>query len=115
MTVVEQLRALLAKATPGPWGRHVVGDFGHVWLVSGPDDAFVAEKIGPNDAELIAAMHAALPALLDVAEAAGDFFSLSKGGSCTGFCNGVCAQHRLQMALAKLSDSMVPNVIGDEK
>lgn len=66
MTDTTKLRELLAKATPGPWrtlsapGRHLV----HTPRLHG-HSAACGER---EDADLIAAMHAALPALLDAAD-----------------------------------------------
>jgi hypothetical protein len=82
MTTTKRLRALLAEATPGPWR---FGD-------AHPDELVVADSMtlagattvvcygepddeGKADAALIAAAVNALPALLDVAEAARDYLA----------------------------------------
>jgi hypothetical protein len=77
MTPIEQLRELMARATPGPWAMSLCSDHLHVRDVSG----LSCEKIrGANhevikttpsiDAALIVLVHASLPALLAVVEAA---------------------------------------------
>lgn len=69
---INELKALLAKATPGPWERAWGND-------TGPNDDYYVEwdEVGPvqvhgknssADADLITAMHAALPRLLALAE-----------------------------------------------
>jgi len=69
----DQLRALHGSSTPGPWevgvGGGVVYAREHVpgWGVADVRDG---ADTGLSDAELIAAMRNALPALLGVAEAA---------------------------------------------
>jgi hypothetical protein len=81
VTIIERLRALLAEATPGPWAWTETG--GPFALVMGPDgDELVHVRmnlgLGSNpdrDAALIAAAVNALPALLDVAEAARDYLA----------------------------------------
>lgn len=74
---IEELRALLAKATPGPWGQHLVDDttiiaengfeIGSTWPDGGIDDdrdfSAPVEQHEIN-AALIVAMRNALPALL---------------------------------------------------
>jgi hypothetical protein len=65
----EELRRLLQAATPGPWhtGNIELGD-----LIYSPSGTLIAEtrlRI-PEDAALIAAAVNALPALLDVVDAA---------------------------------------------
>ena len=80
---VAELRAALAKATPGPWRTFAgVNDDG-VWAACGPEHAAdydadetnepgdVAEQAAQRDAELIALMRNALPSLLDAAERCG--------------------------------------------
>jgi hypothetical protein len=79
MKPLEELRELEAKATPGPWEAIPGGEPPHVidgqtaFDVLGPyplqDDAGGGWMTEEN-AALIAAMRNALPALLDVAEAA---------------------------------------------
>ena len=75
---VERLRALLAEATPGPW-RTSVGRRGAAALAAERPGLLLAEVFTHGDyifaerhqnADLIAAAVNALPALLDVAEAA---------------------------------------------
>ena len=73
MTTITSLRALHAAATPGPWRVGSVSPHGSddvcVHTVDGKHCiAFDCET--PNESALIAAMRNALPALLDVAEAA---------------------------------------------
>ena len=60
-----QLRELLANATPGPWGVERDGMEPSSWVT--PHGAFSHHD---PDNELIAAAVNALPALLDIAEAA---------------------------------------------
>lgn len=71
---IAELRALRESATPGPWQadewRELVSpatEYGHLVHCSSAGDAWFNRR---EDVDLIAAMHAALPALLDVAEAA---------------------------------------------
>ena len=70
MTRLAELRALLAKATPGPWrrtGRTILYSNGlHISCLT----AGSREAQDVADAELIATMRDALPALLDVVEKA---------------------------------------------
>lgn len=71
MTDTATLRALLDAATPGPWTHGPLG--WEVWNrdADGAMDTRVAGSwLLPQDAALIAAAVNALPALLDVAEAA---------------------------------------------
>ena len=75
---IEELRGLLAKATPGPWKNHLVDDttivasngfeIGTTWPGGSVYNGFVdpAEQHEIN-AALIVAMRNALPALLDLA------------------------------------------------
>lgn len=102
---LSELRALLAKATPRPWEPNTeIRGWAQVLSASG---RICGEVYHASDAALIAAAVNALPALLDVAEAA-------KFLADEDPCN--CADHAaLRRALAKLSDVMVPNVHGDEK
>ena len=91
---IEELRRLLAKATPGPWSTHLVDDttiISPTREVATTCDSVQAEREdGYNieyeqmeaDAALIVAMRSALPALLDLATA-----SLANGG---GGCGTVC-------------------------
>jgi len=82
---IAELRALLAKATPGPWavGKHksdvgVAGeDFGAGYparagtVASLYDGEYIKNPRSVEDAALIVAMRNALPALLDAAERLG--------------------------------------------
>lgn len=73
MDVVTRLREALAKATPRPWGARAHED--PQWMVLGPRGRYHAICLTSqgNDeanAALIAAAVNALPALLDVVEAA---------------------------------------------
>ncbi len=76
MIEISKLRALLAGATPGPW--YARGRF----LSRVPDNSGMGETLHTNhigttaereDAALIAAIHEALPTLLDLADAALDY------------------------------------------
>ncbi len=79
--VIARLRALHEAATPGPWfggpGESVYAGEEH------PRGSYIADTfgVGGDDAALIAAMRNALPALLDVAEAARDFADAECGGT----------------------------------
>jgi hypothetical protein len=71
-TIIEQIRAELEAATPGPW---VVGSDGRIWDVHEPvgGERCITGFAGMPlyfDGELIAHAPAYLAALLDVAEAA---------------------------------------------
>ena len=78
---IEELRGLLAKATPGPWKNHLVDDttivasngfeIGTTWPGGSVYNGFVdpAEQHEIN-AALIVAMRNAIPALLDAASRA---------------------------------------------
>ena len=81
---IAELRAALAKATPGPWRTFAgVNDDG-VWAACGPEHAAdydadetnepgdVAEQAAQRDAELIALMRNALPSLIAAAERCGE-------------------------------------------
>lgn len=90
---IEELRGLLAKATPGPWSTHLVDDttiISPTREVATTCDSVQAEREdGYNieyeqmeaDAALIVAMRSALPALLDLATA-----SLANGGEDAELC-----------------------------
>lgn len=70
---IEKLRALLEAATKGPW--EVDGDAnGDTWGRSG--SIFVGHNESNDDAALIVAAVAALPALLDVCEAAAELMAV---------------------------------------
>jgi hypothetical protein len=62
------LRELLAKATEGPWDC-CDGPDGYQHRLYGEHSHVVCEVTATSDAALIRAMHEALPALLDIAEA----------------------------------------------
>ena len=95
MSTIAELRALLAKATQGPWVARVGTDgavlkvplCGHVsvaWFGSassvGVDGAYRVDGAEANgNAALAATAINALPALLDVAEAAQRYFAARKG------------------------------------
>ena len=77
---IAELRAADAKATPGPWDVYPITATGGAYLaerthhaVGDPDapDTRLGE-VGQADAELIALMRSALPALLDAAERCGE-------------------------------------------
>ena len=76
MNAIENLRELMKKATPGPWkskvyvGAPPAADIvaGKKWITGSPTCDEASCDLG--DAELIVAMHAALPRLLAVVEAA---------------------------------------------
>ncbi len=86
---IEELRGLLAKATPGPWKNHLVDDttivasngfeIGTTWPGGSVYNGFVdpAEQHEIN-AALIVAMRNAIPALLDAASRA--LINKPKGG-----------------------------------
>ena len=90
MSDIERLRALLAEATPGPWGLD--SEFGGSrGLVIGPlpenteDPNWTTETVAfeierDADATLIAEAVNALPALLDVAEAARVYLACDGSG-----------------------------------
>lgn len=80
---IAELRALLAKATPGPWHQHVVDDttiiaeggfeIGSTWPGGGVDadrDFSAPVEQHEHNAALIVAMRNDLPDLLDAAERA---------------------------------------------
>ena len=79
MTTTDRLRALLAEATPGPWDVDDIhpdhcaqSPWGHKTVTFGPGSVALA-LMSPEDqptAALIVAAVNALPALLDVVEAA---------------------------------------------
>ena len=81
-----RLRSLLAKATPGPWRLHIepatewegavtavtaaaIGDDFPVDSAICCNTRYYPTDVTPDNQALIAAMHEALPALLDIAEA----------------------------------------------
>lgn len=64
----EALRELLAKASPRPWGRS-----GDLIDDGGPEGNVLHQCLCEEDAALIVAAINALPALLDVVEAAAAF------------------------------------------
>ena len=95
MSMIDDLRALLTKATPGPWklqkgmdgaaikapaSAHVsVAWFGAA-TASGLDGSYRISGAEANaNADLAASSISALPALLDVAEAAQRYFAARKG------------------------------------
>ena len=63
MIDVKSLRALLAEATPGPWAATQL-ESGARFLTDS-DELLIADVTRARDLDLIAAMHATLPALLD--------------------------------------------------
>lgn len=106
------LRALLAKGSPRPLRLECCGEHGrvtvpahHCFGVRGADGAYA--KSG-HDMQLHVAAVNALPALLDVAEAANEADSCFEhaGNSCHKWCDrcktGRASQFRLEAALAKL-------------
>lgn len=71
MKIIERLKELRAKATPGEWRNPngstiITPDF----VLKRDDDAYVCDMDKPQDADFIVAVVNALPALLEVAEAA---------------------------------------------
>jgi hypothetical protein len=81
MSEIERLRALLAEGTPGPWRRRcwpsptrmveiIAAEKPPIVPWSGFDDSSRTKKGHDANAALIAAAVNAMPALLDVAEAA---------------------------------------------
>jgi len=95
MPKISELRALLAKATPAPWHHAKDGDDFYALFTDDDEYAFGCRDEGDEEdnAELAAAAVNALPALLDVAEAAEEH-------SCNGWNCSICA------ALAKMT---IPN------
>jgi hypothetical protein len=94
---IERLRELEAAATPGPWAwrsRSIDGPTGR-WIAYLP-----TEGEGLTDVELIAATRNALPALLDVAEAARQLID----AGCWGHAghSECCFAGRLSAVLAAL-------------
>lgn len=95
---IEELRGLLAKATPGPWSTHLVDDttiISPTREVATTCDSVQAEREdGYNieyeqmeaDAALIVAMRSALPDLLDAAERL-ETVSRDPAGARCGSCN----------------------------
>ena len=75
-TTTQTLRRLLDEATKGPWigSPNIPAEPERWWSIDqslSAGEAIIASDFRvPDDARLIVAMHAALPALLDVAEAA---------------------------------------------
>lgn len=121
----QQLRELLARATPGPWEAEPIDpavcspivrkldprDWERVINMPAPPfalgatGAVVAYKNGANDAALIAAAVNALPRLLDVVEAAGEVVDADVGAmhfaseeSCRRFNDAI---NGLRAAVAK--------------
>lgn len=72
---LEDLRALEAAATPGPWGPYadthnpLYGRVGSVARIDDPVGSPVGGGMNGSDARLIASIRNALPALLTIAEA----------------------------------------------
>jgi hypothetical protein len=73
MNTLERLKELQATATPGPWDRDGLYNVLRIakksldWeLVNPTEDASMPDE---DDAEFIVALHEALPALLELAEA----------------------------------------------
>lgn len=69
--LVDGLREMLAKATPGPWAFNADNVHAHDgWIAVRPDEYLAAsDKAWPWNAGLIVGMHSALPDLLDELEA----------------------------------------------
>lgn len=106
MSTIEELRALLAAATPGPWehrqheGMHALAARDGWAMESEPDDSDDGARVAADFA-LVAAMRNALPALLDVAEAARAVArSAGPGRAC--WTVGRHDIERLRAALARL-------------
>lgn len=66
----EELRRLNEAATPGPWGHNAHGTVARIERHMDDWSDSVACRCESQDADLIAAMRNALPALLDVIEEA---------------------------------------------
>ena len=77
MTTLQHLRSLLEQASPGPWEHKGFGF--RVGFCHGFQDDAKPEQLdsGIYNAELIAAMHAAIPSLLAVVEAAQAFIDVT--------------------------------------
>jgi hypothetical protein len=90
---IADLRDLLAAATPGPW---IVGVFHG--CIFGPNYVAVADTVDGHvaDAAIIVAAINALPALLDIAEAARAYLDTSPAQT------GRVSEERLRVALARL-------------
>ena len=65
MTTITELRQLHQQATPRPWKATTACD-----VIQAEKGGLLAESYGEANTVLIAAMRNALPALLDIAEAA---------------------------------------------
>jgi hypothetical protein len=104
---ITKLRALHEAATPGPWRQDDGG--ADDWIVAGPCGEFIAD-IGwlgavnsdaparpDEDSALIAAARNALPALLDIAEAARAYLEAMEG---------VCPYAKQREAMFRLQDSL---------
>jgi len=88
MSLIEELRSLIAKATPGPWEAPTQPEsVVNVWAPT----RNVCHEISGPDAEAIVALFNAAPALLDVAEAAAKVS-----------CYQNAASHELVAALERL-------------
>ena len=84
MTTTDRLRALLAEATPGPWQATEKRGKRDGYVRSG--DRTLADmrlRNGEADAALIVAAVNALPALLDVADAARRFVAMQDADDVT--------------------------------
>ena len=69
MTITE-LRKLMETATPGPWASEECDVFSENTIVAECMSSIESQYLGEPEATLIAAMRNALPALLEIAEAA---------------------------------------------
>lgn len=109
---IEELRDLLAKATPGRWVEtgteiYVPGGDGHIVQDRGMD--------ATNAVLMVAAVNA-LPALLDVAEAVAKCHQYLYEVDAHGRYNAIEFWRAFGDATTAVKRlGMVPNVIGDEK
>lgn len=113
MTRLAELRVLTERSPEGPWSaRPGHNEAADGWDVVDANGHVVCEWCSRDEAMLIAAMRNALPMLLDCVQA------LEKIAEDASYADSVaagCLGQIAEEALAKLSDSMVPNVIGGEK
>lgn len=96
---IARLRGLLERATRGPWeslnGRHVFGPdrvlLAELRREDEEGDGFPAWEEAAATTDLIVAMRNALPALLDVAEAALRQSGHNREESCCDLCRALAA------------------------
>lgn len=107
MTTLDRLRELEQAATPGPWNASMDTHPAHVarlgqWEVYGR--RYVSGVVA-RDAALIAEARNALPALLDIAEAARAVMEEWDELGPTGTMDTVTRHHALRTALARLDEA----------